>query len=175
MLFTECRLQSFVYEVSFTELRLQKCVYRIVLSELCLQTFFDRPSLTEFCSQSSVYTAVFTELCAQSFLYGALFTELCHAIGTQISINHTRSTEYHPEWHRLAVTRVNTEFLSRWRSSRCVLSVICIPFLNSSSKNPYRQSLVLALRTVDSDHLLFSHLGVSPVWKLRVVASDDSL
>ncbi len=93
----ECRLQNFVYEVSFTELRLQKYVYRIVLSELCLQTFFDRASLIEFCSQSFGYTAVVTELCSQSFLYGALFTELCHAIGTQISINHTQSTQYHPE------------------------------------------------------------------------------
>ena len=72
VLFTECRLQSFVYEVYFREHRLHKYVYRIVLSELCLQTFFDRASLIDFCSQSFVYIAVVTELCWQSFL-----AELC--------------------------------------------------------------------------------------------------
>ena len=33
----------------------------------------------------------------------------------------------------------------------------------SLSKNPSRQSLVAALRTVDSDDLLFLHVGVFPV------------
>jgi len=50
--FIDCRLQSFIYEVSFTELRLQKCVYRIVWSESSLHTFFDRASLIDCCSHS---------------------------------------------------------------------------------------------------------------------------